>query len=496
MIKQEEINKRLIFGLKLKQARSQKKYSLAELSDKAHVSISFLNEIEKGKKYPKQDKVESIAKALGVGTDWLQTMELDKKLSPVAELIQSNILHELPLDMFGLKIGDLLELLSNAPTKLNAFIGSLVEVTKNYDLGVETFYFAVMRSYQEIHENYFEDLEKKAGDFSHDFVLKGRKITTETLQQILIEEYNYKIIEEGFTSTPELRNIRSYMIPKGRKKKLYINKYLNSRQRAFILGKELGYSYMKLSDRPYTSTWVEVNSFDQVINNFKASYFSSALLINQGDFLNDLTEFLSFQRWKGGILVDTMEKYNATPEMIMQRLTNLLPRHFGIKNLFFLRFNHEPATNHFELTKELHLSRSQGLQGTLLREHYCRRWMAFTILTQLAEMINKGYYRREIGGAQRVRILESGNEYLTLNLARPNLPTKGVNSSMTLGLLIDETTTEKVKFINDKAISFKLVNETCERCSAANCKARVAPPRVWRFNQNIEKMKAALRDFR
>ena len=402
-------------------------------------------------------------------------------------------MHELPLEMFGLKVGDLLELLSNAPTKLNAFIGSLIEVTKNYDLGVETFYFAVMRSYQEIHENYFEDLEIDAEKFADQYQLIGRKIPTGSLLQILKEDFNYSIVEDGFSGTPELKNIRSYMVPKGKKRKLFLNRYLSDRQKAFILGKELGYCFLRLDDRPFTSTWVEVTSFDQVINNFKASYFSSALLINRKNFLADMDDFLSARTWRGEILIDTMEKYNATAEMIMQRLTNLLPKYYGIKSMFFLRFNHEPETDHYELTKELHLARNQSIQGTLLREHHCRRWMAFSILTQLAEMMKKGYERREVGGAQRIKVLDSGNEYLTLNLARPNLPTKGVNSSMTLGLLIDDQLREKVKFVDDKAIGIKLVNETCERCSAKNCKMRAAPPRVWQFNQNLELMKLALK---
>ena len=83
MAKHEEINKRLIFGLKLKQARSNKGYSLAELSGRTSVSISFLNEIEKGKKYPKHEKINSIASALRVSTEWMLTSELDKNFHPL-----------------------------------------------------------------------------------------------------------------------------------------------------------------------------------------------------------------------------------------------------------------------------------------------------------------------------------------------------------------------------------------------------------------------------
>jgi DNA-binding XRE family transcriptional regulator len=46
-------NIRLVFGLKLKQLRLDKAMSLTELAQKSGLSMSYINEIEKGKKYPK-----------------------------------------------------------------------------------------------------------------------------------------------------------------------------------------------------------------------------------------------------------------------------------------------------------------------------------------------------------------------------------------------------------------------------------------------------------
>ena len=48
---------KLIFGLKMKQLRSGKDLSLFKLSKQTGLSKSYLNEIEKGKKYPKTDKI-------------------------------------------------------------------------------------------------------------------------------------------------------------------------------------------------------------------------------------------------------------------------------------------------------------------------------------------------------------------------------------------------------------------------------------------------------
>ncbi len=53
---------KLIFGLKLKQLRQDKGIQLNELADRGRFSVSYLNEIEKGKKYPKADKIFALAR--------------------------------------------------------------------------------------------------------------------------------------------------------------------------------------------------------------------------------------------------------------------------------------------------------------------------------------------------------------------------------------------------------------------------------------------------
>ncbi|MCH7973954.1 MAG: helix-turn-helix transcriptional regulator, partial [Bacteroidetes bacterium] len=85
-------NIKLIFGLKLKQLRLNKKLSISQLSKKSGISISYLNEIENGKKYPKSDKIAAISSALNVTYDNLVSLKLTKKLKPIADLLESNIL--------------------------------------------------------------------------------------------------------------------------------------------------------------------------------------------------------------------------------------------------------------------------------------------------------------------------------------------------------------------------------------------------------------------
>ena len=56
-----KLNIRYIFGMKLRNFRHEKGYGLKELAALTGLSISYINEIEKGKKYPKAEKIMSLA---------------------------------------------------------------------------------------------------------------------------------------------------------------------------------------------------------------------------------------------------------------------------------------------------------------------------------------------------------------------------------------------------------------------------------------------------
>ena len=215
-LKEDDI--RLILGLKLKRARQAEGLSLAELGQRTRLSVSYLNEIEKGRKYPKAEKLAALAKALGTTFDKLVSLKLDKHLAPVGELLQGGILKEVPLDLFGIDRGKLVELIANAPAKVSAFISTLTRIAATYDLSQEHFYFAALRSYQELHGNHFADLEEEAMRFRDEHGLKEKEVpTSDRLRDVLIEEFGYSVEETGLEAYPELIHIRSVFIPEKRK---------------------------------------------------------------------------------------------------------------------------------------------------------------------------------------------------------------------------------------------------------------------------------------
>ncbi len=92
----KHIPNRILFGLKVKQLRQALGYSFLELSNQTGLSVSYLNEIEKGKKFPKADKLQSLASAVGQSPERLVTFNTEDGLDTIIELLDSNFLNELP----------------------------------------------------------------------------------------------------------------------------------------------------------------------------------------------------------------------------------------------------------------------------------------------------------------------------------------------------------------------------------------------------------------
>jgi XRE family transcriptional regulator, fatty acid utilization regulator len=485
-------NIRLVFGLKLKQLRLDKSMSLSDLSQKTGLSISYINEIEKGKKYPKSDKIIALARAFEVDYDSLVSIKLSKKLEPISELLQSNILTELPLDLFGIDPADLLEMLSDAPTKLSAFIGTLIEIARNYNMSVEQFYFSALRTYQEMYDNYFEDLEQEAEQFlAHYEVPEDLILNDKYLSDLLVKNYAYEIQFIDEKKYPELVGIRSLLVTRGDKLRLLVSPQLDANQRAFVYGRELGYQYMKLKNRLNTTHLVEAESFEQLLNNYKASYFASAIIIKGKVLAKKLEVFFAQPNFDGEALVNMIEYFHSTPESFCYRLSNILPKYFGISQLFFLRFNNFAGQNRFDLTKEMHIARKHN-PHTVRDEHYCRRWVALTILQELADLQSKGEYDHTLCRTQISHYMDTQDEYFVVAFAKPMSPTPNLNVSVSMGIRLDDNVRAKIKFLNTSEIPQREVNETCERCPSFDCKERMAAPTVLQRKHKNEAIKKAM----
>ncbi|RKE83012.1 helix-turn-helix domain-containing protein [Chryseobacterium sp. AG363] len=457
-----------VFGLKLKQQRQKKNWSLQDLAVKTGLSKSYLNEIENGKKYPKHDKIIQLSEALSCTFDDLVSTKLDKSLAPFNEILQSDFFKEVPLELFGINKNNLISIISDAPKKVTAFINALIEISQNYNLGKERFYFAVLRSFQELYDNYFPEIEEKVDLFTRENQLQpGKDLKSDILEAILAEKFSYTIQSEDFEKYGTLDNLRSLFIPE--KKLLLLNQKLEKDQKTFILAKEIGFNVLELKNRPNTYSWLDFGSFEEILNNFYASYFAGALLISKEPVIEKTAEFFQQNTWEPKNFESLISSFTHSPETFYYRLTNILSAEMGIKDLFYLCLVKKKNSDKIQILKELHLNHQQAPHANAMNEHYCRRWIAVKNLGDLKE-------NETLTDAQVSHYKDQGISYLVISTSQKNPFSDGSNRSYCLGILLNSQTIKKIGFIKSPSLKTINVGVTCESCSIADCEVRRAPP--------------------
>ena len=465
----EEDYIKLIFGLKIKQIRTEKHLSLFGLSKLTGLSKSYLNEIENGKKYPKPDKIALLSDKLEVPYDQMVSLKLDKNLAPIGEILQSKILKEIPLELFGIKESNLIDIVAHAPAKVNAFISTIIEIAHHYNFSRESFFLASVRSFQEANNNYFDNLEQDVLKFSKAYQVDLTKaLSSQDLEEILIEEYGYVINESELSKYEALGNLRSVFVPKT--KTLLLSNGIDEAQRTFIFAKEIAYNFLEITDRLHTFPWIKFERFDQVLNNFYASYFAGALVIPKDELTLQLENVFEKETFDKALFLQMLQSFNASPESFYQRLTNILPKAFNIKNLFFLRITHKAGTEKFYLNKELHLTHQHSPRANETNEHYCRRWVSLKGLKKISK--NKNSHEFDI---QISNYPSHDTTYLVLSSATKDPFRNNQYRSISIGLLINKQLERKLNFLEDTTIQREEVGVTCERCAITDCKVRQAP---------------------
>ncbi|MBI4083165.1 MAG: helix-turn-helix domain-containing protein [Candidatus Lambdaproteobacteria bacterium] len=488
-----EDNVQVVFGLKLRQFREARNLTQKVFAGKAGLSVSYLNEIEKGKKYPKADKIVQLAQSLGVPYDELVSLKLGHELNPLAAFIDSPMIRDLPLQLFGITPRELIDLISRAPNEAGALIRTLVDIARSYDMQVEHFFYAMLRSYQEAHDNHFGEIEEAAQRVLEREGWSGRTpLPWERLREVLQGRYGYTVELEALEAHPELTTFRSVFVPQP--PQLLVNPRLSRAQQAFQMAREIGYRELRLRERGLASSRAEVSTFEQVLNDFKASYFAGALMIQRDLLVEDLGAFFNRERWDEQAFLAMMGRYQVTPEMFLYRLSQLIPHHFGLKKLHFLRFSNPIDRQVFRLSKQFNMSRVLIPTGIGLNEHYCRRWLSVEVLEALHQVQRRKSGAVPVIGVQRSQLMADGREYFCIALARPLALTPGTNTSVTLGFQVNELFRRRVRFWNDPAVPVRQINQTCERCALGpdECQERVAPPTLYEQQQALERRNEVL----
>ncbi len=487
---------KLILGLKIRQLRTEKGLSLSELAKKCGMSVSYLNEIESGKKYPKSEKIALLASALDITYDKLVSLKLTKQLAPIGDLLESNILEKLPLDHYGIDLNKFISLMSSASLQLSALVSTIIDLAKSSEMSENNFSRTALRTYKEINDNYFSELEDSVDDFCGKFnVFCENPIKYKKLTSILEMEYDYSIDDVSMSQFPELRNIRAY-VKKDEGKKLFLNPNLSDEQKLFIVAKELAYNFLEVKDRSYIYSSLALDNFDHLLNNFRSSYWANALIINKELFKLDLQKFFSLKKWRGELLIKFLKKYHTSPEMLFQRISNLAPKYLGLNKYFFIRFNSRIDSDDYHLSKEVRLNIRRNPGGYQSIEHYCRRWISIENLKKLKSRILLGEDVDILPGIIHSNFHNSSDDFIAISMSKASRFLTGNLYSVTIGFLLDDFSKDKIKFSEDKSIPYQIVNDTCESCGIMDCEERVAPPITLERKEQLRNLRRAVSELK
>ena len=489
---------RFILGFKLKNLRQVADLSLKEASSIAGISISYLSEIEKGKKYPKTEKLLALASAYGTTYDDLVTAGTADVEATLEASLESGFFRQFPFELFGLQAEDLFSLLTSSPDRAGALIRTFLEVGEMFDIGVEEFLFAALRAYQKLHNNYFPDIENAVDDLIRDHPRLVRPLDADSLKRYLEFEWKVVVDEEKLGTHPTLVSFRSVTFP-GLHPRLFVNPRLLPEQRAFIYAKEIGSRILDIPPRLTTSSWIKVESFEQVLNNYRTSYFAGALLLDRQQTADGMRSFFGQPRFEPDMLMDQMNRLRATPEMFFYRIGQLAYAEFGLKNHYFMRLSTLAGHQAFDVTKMLNLSGLSLPRGLSANEHYCRKWAGMRLLRERLR-------QREIAApdlparsgptvaAQRGRIVPAQEEAFILAMSRTMQLHPKDDSCVIKGFELNDAFRRAVRFWNDPNITVEEVGITCERCPLPldRCSERVVPASILDRENLTRQREAAL----
>ena len=224
---------------------------------------------------------------------------LDQELSPLADFLGSPLLHNFPYHLFGISPSQVVELMTRQPAEASALVSALLGIAEQYNIGVEHFYRAALRSYQELNENYFPEIENAVDEFTRDANIKSDPTPSYAdLRMMIVGRFGYSIDDRRLSERPQLRHFRTVLVT--RKKTpptLLMDPALNELQKKFVLAREIGYQAMGIKERAMTSAPERVDSFEQVLNVSRPHTSLVRLLINVNACLPTSR---SFSRWTAG----------------------------------------------------------------------------------------------------------------------------------------------------------------------------------------------------
>ena len=137
----------------------------------------------------------------------------------------------------------------------------------------ESLFSVALRSYQDMHDNYFPDLEQEAVRFRSEHGLRADGFLTKAeLDACLdISFWGKNRPNSSLGAVNSLRKIRSYF--QAAQHTLYINKDMSTAQERFLLAREIGFQFLQMKVRPYETIIQQADDLRAAAQQFQGFVF-------------------------------------------------------------------------------------------------------------------------------------------------------------------------------------------------------------------------------
>lgn len=484
MLKKKNVLK-FILGLKIRQLRARRELSLKELADRTDLSASYLNEIENGKKYPKIEKLAALAEGLNVGLEELVSFKTGRNLHPLLKFLEGDVVGKVPLELVGLNESDVVDLMGKDPEKFASFVLTVLQLSRSFDMQLEDLYDASLKSYIEVNDNYFPELEKLSKKIKTEAGLSQIAADYDQLAEYLKQKFEVNIDDVSLINHPQLEDV-NHFYKTGPVKTLFLNSRLHNTQKKFYIAKIIGRQLLE-----ETRNEQHPGALAERLLDFKSSYFSNAFLIDEKLFSKDLKQLFNKNEFDENHFTKLLDTYQVSPELMFHRLTQILPSAFKIREIFFLGMSLNLTTGRASMNKELHLSQLHRPHGVRMNETYCQRWVALRSMERFKGRASEDKSAPKFVLGQRSKV-EDGNEYFSISLARESCLRPEIVQSLTIGFLINDELKNVVKFLDDPNLKKESIGQTCERCGVESCNERKAEPSIYLQLQSKKNLQALL----
>ncbi|MGH8019221.1 MAG: helix-turn-helix domain-containing protein [Opitutaceae bacterium] len=443
-----EQNLRFILGLKLHNLRQERGLSLVQLSNGCGLSISYLNEIEKGKKYPKTDKLLALAEALGVTYNELVSADPGEKLRPIAALLSTRMMDDLPLAHYGISPPVLMEIMAAGPDRLGAMLAFFAKLASRFSFSVDDLLRAAVRDDLEANNYHLPELEDRAVSLAAEIGWQaGQAPILSQLRFSLQHDSGWEIDEQKLDEFPDLAGVEAVPMASPQQRRLFLNPALPDGRKAFLIAREIAATalghYHKIRKRASATE----KGFRQLQAAAQASYLGGALLMPRQKFVEDLRKLFEETSWKDEHLLDLVARYGGDAEVVLHRIIQLLPD-LGISSRYLTRTETSGNGSQPGANREIRLGSLPEIDGAELAPHKTRATAATRLLAEALDHPASARATAAIEGDSK-----SGGRFLVLAVAQPRaLHPKEVSVS-SLGILLDEASRNTIKFAGDPALA-------------------------------------------